>query len=933
MGQSLLIDAERNRLLVDGREVEVQPRVLNLLGCLCRRPGQLVSKEQLLDDVWGHRFITEGVIKTAMSELRTALGDDVKRPRWIETQPKRGYRYVGPAPATRGQKAPQALPVSSEVPLAQASGSMPAASAPTDCLVGREQALDELRLAWERAGRGQSAVLLVAGDAGMGKTALLSRFMHGLGEDAVVAVGQCAEAIGQGEPYLAVLEALSPLLTQQPALLAELRRIAPTWLSQMPWHVPLEDRDALAREVFGASQERMLREFAELIERLSVGQPWLLVLEDLHWADSATVQLIAHLARRRTGGRWLLLASYRPIDVIAGDHPLGDLRRELRVHGRIQELQLAGLEVDQLAQWTTMRLPGAEPPAAFLAELQRHTDGLPLFVERVFDELLQQGVIVEAAPGRWRFPASGHVMPLPPRLLELMERQIARLPPNARQLLEVAALAVNEFDDLVLAHVLAISAAEVRQQLDGLVRRRLWLLARQPRMLSEERIASTYGFQHALMRHAFEQRIPAASRVELHRRLGQAFEAVYAAGCAERAAERAEHAHQGREPLKAARWYGVAAQQALQRIAPQPALQLVDKGLAQLPGETGPGVEELRIGLLLTRMRALVVTQGYSVAEARACIEEAFRLVAAAPAKRQTLAVWHAALWTRHNAGQWAGRDEVLEGLERSNADDWAVAALAANAQGVAATHRERPGDALPHLQQALAIYREHRQPGETLPLLQDFEIDTVSHLYLCHVELGQTAPAGEAERALQRRIDEGVDPLSEAMALFFLAMGAQLLGAEKRLADLVGRAQALMKAREALPGAGPHGVMLGWTLCQAGELHTGLQRMRDSLQVYREQGSIPGRTLFEQMYARQLLNTGEPAQAAQALQRCEELNAIGSNMGWGEALRTQVACLARSGADRQKVQRALDEAQAYARERGMMRLLNALQQDRERLA
>jgi tetratricopeptide (TPR) repeat protein len=934
MGHSLLIDAERNRLLVDGRDVEVPPRVLNLLSCLCRRQGQLVSKEQLLDEVWGHRFITEGVIKTAMSELRTLLGDDVKRPRWIETQPRRGYRYIGPAPplqappASPGQPWPH--PDLAPTPVGEA---LPAPASHSGFLVGREPALAALRRAWGRAAQGQSGVLLVAADAGMGKTALLSRFMHGLQDDAVVAVGQCVEGIGQVEPYLAVLEALSPLLGQQPALPSELRHVAPTWLSQMPWHVPLAERDALAREVMGASQERMLREFAELIERASLRQPWLLVLEDLHWADSATVQLIAYLARRRAPGRWLLLGSYRPVDVVTSEHPLGDVRRELRAHERMQELSLQGLGADQLGAWVAQRLPGAQPPADFLQQLHRHTDGLPLFVERVLDELLEQGAIAQTSPGSspagWRFPQSGHAMPLPLRLLDLMERQIARLPAGTRQMLEVAALAPDGFDDQVLAQVLESSAAEVRQRLDGLVRRRLWLLARQPRESAERRVVSTYGFQHALMRHAFTQRTPEASRVELHRRLGRAVESVYGACCDPRTMDLAEHARLGQEPLRAARWYSLAARQALQRIAPQSALELVDEGLAQLRiDEASPEVDELRVELLLTRMRALVATQGYSVDDARACIEQAFTRVAARPVTRQSLPVWHAALWTRHNAGQWAGRDEVLRGLARAGAGDWAVAAAVANAQGVVASHGERHGEALPALEKALAVYRERRQPGETLPLLQDFEVDTLAQLHLCHVELADAARAHQVADELERLLQQGVDPLSEAMALFYLGFGAQLVGAEPRLAELAERAQALLKSREVLPGAGPHGVLMGWVLCQSGELHAGLRRMRDALQVYAAQGSIPGHLYFEQLYARQLLNAGQLTQAAEALQRCQELFSRGETIGWGEALRTRAAYLARARADFPEARRALEEAEAYARERRLMRLLGAVASD-----
>ncbi|MFT7775823.1 AAA family ATPase [Roseateles sp.] len=909
------IDAERHLLRLGDREVELQPRVLGLLQCLASRPGQVIGKEQLLDEVWGHRFITEGVIKTAISELRAALGDDVKQPRWIETLARRGYRYIGTA--LLASAAPASV------------SSQPQCSS---TLIGREDALAALQARWAAACQGQPGVLLVAGDAGMGKTALLSEFMHGLdqrsGDEAVVAVGQSVEALGEGEPYLPFLEALSPLLAQQPGLLAELRRVAPTWLSQMPWHVALEDREALAREVAGASQERMLREFAVLLDQATQTQPWLVVVEDLHWSDSASVQLLGHLARRRSSGRWLVVGSFRPVDVAASEHPLGDMRRELRLHGQVGEIVLDGLDEAGLAQFTAARCPGAQPTATFLAELHRHTDGLPLFVERVFTELLEQRLVRPLGDGAWRFPEASHPLPLPLTLIDLMERQIDRLPAPTRQMLEVAALSPNEFDDLVLAQVLDIAPADVRQRLDGLVRRRLWLLAREPHLVSDERVATSYGFQHALMRHAFEQRVPPAGRVALHRQLGQAIEAVYGACCAERSVELAEHARLGREPLKAARYYNLAAQQALQRIAPFSALDLVRVGLAQLDqAPSGQEADGVRVGLLLARMRALVVTRGYIIP----CIEDAFALVADWPLTRQTLPVWHAALWTRHNGGQWASRDELmarLDALEAQPTADWVLSAVCANARGLIASHRGEPLLALPHLEQALQLHEAHHQPGEPLPLLQDFEIDTLCHKYVSFVELGDEAQTATTEAHIQARLTAGVDPLSEAMALFYLAMGAQLQDDDARLGGLVQRAQTLLSTREALPGAGPHGVLLGWSLCRAGDLPAGIARMQQALRDYEAQKSIPGRMYYLQLLARQALAADDLTLAGQCLRDCDDLHAIGERALYGEVLRTRSAWLVRHD-NRAAALRTLDEAEAYARQRGLKRLLATLQHDR----
>lgn len=166
------LDRAAGQLRRDGEPVALRPKAFDLLLALASRPGALVSKDELLDTVWGRRFISEGVIKTVVGELRTALGDDPKQPRWIETVARRGYRFaataaVAPAaelvatadtpdqPRIRPHTQPHTRP---------ATGNLPAALTPT---LGREQELAALTslLALHR-------LLTLAGPSGIGKTQL-----------------------------------------------------------------------------------------------------------------------------------------------------------------------------------------------------------------------------------------------------------------------------------------------------------------------------------------------------------------------------------------------------------------------------------------------------------------------------------------------------------------------------------------------------------------------------------------------------------------------------------------------------------------------------------------------------------------------------------------------------------------------------------------
>ena len=138
----------------------------------------------------------------------------------------------------------------------------------------------------------------------------------------------------------AVLEALAELCRSDNAVAPLLRAVAPTWLLQLPWLSTADERDALRRDLAGVGPDRMLREMGELLDRYTERRPLLLVTEDLHWSDRATIQLIDYIARRRGPAQLMWLSSFRLAEVVALDHPLNSVRHELRLHGLCEEIIL-----------------------------------------------------------------------------------------------------------------------------------------------------------------------------------------------------------------------------------------------------------------------------------------------------------------------------------------------------------------------------------------------------------------------------------------------------------------------------------------------------------------------------------------------------------------------------------------------------------------
>ncbi|WP_280155506.1 AAA family ATPase [Piscinibacter sp. XHJ-5] len=593
------LDEGNARLSRHGRPVELQPRAFAVLCVLARQPGQLVTKDTLLDAVWGHRHISESVLKTVVSHLRNALDDDARQPLYIETASRRGYRFIA------------ALDRPSIEPAAPRAD--PGIHAAAPALIGRSAPLDVLQDCFDAARRGKRQLVLVAGEAGIGKSTLIDRFVDAmLPSRPALAVGQCVEHYGPGEPYMPVLEALNMLCRGDDGstMLGWLRRVAPTWLAQLPWYLEDEDRRALQREVAGATQDRMLREFGELLDRCTTERALLLVLEDLHWCDHATVQLIGYLARRRTAASLMLLGSFRPTDVIVEEHPLAGLRQELRLHRLCREIDLEAFSEADVGELVAERLDGRPAPEAFVRALHAHTEGLPLFVVNVLDELIADGSLRREEQG-WSFPeAVGFSVPR--SIAGVIDKQIGRLPSGQRRVLEAASVAGVEFMHLALPEVLQMAPADVREALDTAAARHQWVRSAGVVTLPGGGLAARYAFRHALYQHVFYERLGLAQRMQWHGQIAASLQAAYAGAAPEIAAELAMHFERSGAFPAAIRQLAAVAGRSLARSAAPEALRAARRGLELLahrpdPQEQG-GIElDLRVleGVALTRLHVI----------------------------------------------------------------------------------------------------------------------------------------------------------------------------------------------------------------------------------------------------------------------------------------------------------------------------------------
>jgi len=636
------LDPANEQLWSGPQQLLLTRKAFAVLHFLAARPGQLVTKDELLDGVWPETHVTEGVLKVAVAEIRKALNDVSRSPRFIETAHRRGYRFIGEIEADQ-----------------------PGAATPTIRAVERERALAQLDTWMKKAFEGERQVVFVTGETGIGKTTVVEAFVERVSADGAVwiATGQCMEHFAEGEAYFPVLEALARL-SEQPGrerLIEILRQHAPTWLAQMPSLVSEDDRERLKRETLGAAKERMLREIAAAIEALTADTPLLLVLEDLHWSDYSTVDLIGHLARRRGPARLLLLGTFRPAELIVKRHPLREIERELKVHRRCSELALEFLTEAAVARYLALRFPGSELPEGLPSLIHERTDGNPLFVVNVVDYLIAQGQLSRGEHG-WRLnvPLEQVGTDVPDSLQQLIERQIERLSEEEQHLLSIASVAGLEFSTRTLSGGMEAGIPEIERCCENLVKRRQFLRPAKTIPLRDGSLLERYGFIHALYQHIFYHSVPQPRRVVLHRRIGEFQETAYSDHREEIAAELSVHFEEGRDYPRAILYRRLSAANALKRHGNREGQEHLGKAMAlldHLPEEDRAEIEAILLQERGTARRARDDNEGAAADFERmaACARQAKRVGWEVDALLKLSAVL---FWIRH--------DRSLEAAERA---------------------------------------------------------------------------------------------------------------------------------------------------------------------------------------------------------------------------------------------------------------------------
>jgi hypothetical protein len=383
--------------------------------------------------------------------------------------------------------------------------------------VGRSGELARLVGVWERVLGGRRRLVLVEGEAGIGKTRLVTEFGRALHEEgAIVLCGRCAEEnLVAYQPFVEALQhyvTVCPpyeLLGQLGSRGGELARLVPELRQRVPGlPAPLGgDPDGQRYRLFEA--------VAGLLASATRTTPMLLVLEDVHWADKPTLLLLRHLMAAPDDAALLVVATFRETELDPAQ-PLGDALAELHRTQVVERLALRGLDEPGTGALVQAFVGDHVPPA--LARLVcAQTEGNPLFIVEVLRHLAETGVLFRRAD-RWTAQTSPEQIGIPEGVRQVIGRRLSRLSEACHQLLRIAAVAGRDFGLDVLERVCSLGEEQLMSALDEAVRMAV--------VVEVPGVIGRYSFAHTLVRETLYGELTAARRVRLHRRLGEALEGL-----------------------------------------------------------------------------------------------------------------------------------------------------------------------------------------------------------------------------------------------------------------------------------------------------------------------------------------------------------------------------------------------------------------------
>jgi len=429
---------------------------------------------------------------------------------------------------------------------------------PAAPFVGREPELSRLEGFLRQALDGSGRVVFISGEPGIGKTSLSDEFLRrararfpGLS----VARGRCVEQYGTGEAYLPFLDAIGALLdgSSRERLAAVMRNSAPTWCSQLPVaFASTGAMEKLQQETIGATKERMMREMGDALGIFATTSPVVLLLEDLHWADPSSVDLLRHLSQRISNQPLMIAGTFRPEDIERSNHPLKSCKAEMQTHKLSEEIALDSLSPGHIQDYLNATFAPHNFPPEFAQHIHDKTEGHPLFATNLVQYMHERGDIVKTNE-HWSLsrPLSEMQLEAPQSVRSMISKKVDSLEAAERRALEYASVEGQEFLSIVVAGLLGIDEVDLEELFARIEKTHRLIVTRGEEELPDGSLATSYRFAHALYQNFLYGGLVAKRRILLHRQAGESLALHYGKRAPHIATQLALHFERGRDFARA----------------------------------------------------------------------------------------------------------------------------------------------------------------------------------------------------------------------------------------------------------------------------------------------------------------------------------------------------------------------------------------------
>ncbi len=501
-------------------------------------------------------------------------------------------------------------------------------------VVGREEVEAELARAFESAVTGTGMVVAIGAEPGLGKTTVVEQFLEivAASRPCLIARGRCSERHADGgAAYLPWFELLDSMRGRNSTGgIGELMKTtAPTWHAQVAPMSSGDSPEARALTVNRAgSQQWLKRELAAFLDEASLHTPLLLFVDDMHWADAATVDLLQYVAPRLEASRALIVVTYRPSDLTRTRHPFEAVKLDLEGRGVLREVPLQFLTSGDVEQYLALEFPGHHFPPTFASVLHAKTEGHPLFMADAVRSLRDRGVLSDDG-GAWHvaIPLEEVAEDIPRSVRSMIDLTLSRLDDLERKVLVAAAVQGVEFDTAIVARAAKMDQADVEERLDQIARRHALVRMVREFEYPDRSVSVKYRFVHALYQDALYRSLGPSRRASTSAAVAQAIATAAAGQVNARAAELGYLYETARDFSRAAEFFLIASERARQIFADRDALALARRAMTNLQAlPESPERASREVMNLMAIALSMHSVEGYAARELEATYARARQL-------------------------------------------------------------------------------------------------------------------------------------------------------------------------------------------------------------------------------------------------------------------------------------------------------------------